>query len=192
MPELYDAFDSEPVCSPIGFADNDPTTTVTSDNGRLAIAPGANTTSTRGGCIAGKMAFTAQSGVFMHATSLPDGAEYKFFALYWVGSPMNTTVFWNTTDVVVTRAMSSMDPNPLTVADVTFDPIATAWVRVRPSDDGTAILVETSADGLTWNVIGTDTVTPPTSVGITMYGGTFAAESAPRTIYFDDFNVCPI
>ena len=192
MPALYDAFDSDPVCAPIGFADNDATTTVSSVNGRLAIAPGANTASTRGGCLGGNVAFAADAGVFMHVTSLPDGSEYQFMALYWSGSSTSTMVSWNTSDIIVQRARMPNDPAPVMVGDILFDSTMTTWVRVRPTVDGTAIVAESSPDGLHWTVFGTDTVTPPTEARVTMYGGTFASESAPRTIYFDDFDVCPL
>jgi hypothetical protein len=185
MPLLSDSFDTDPPCGPIGFADDDPTTTTTSENGRLAIHPGTTMDQTRGGCIGSKMAFTAESGVFMHVTTLPDGSEYQDLVLDWVGSTMVTTVSWNASDIIVQDGTT-------TFADTLFDPAKTTWVRVRPSDDGTAIQAETSADGLDWNMFGTDPIVPPASVGILFHGGTFAMESAPRTIYFDDLNVCPL
>ena len=187
MPELYDTFDGPGVCSSWGFVDQS-NATVDVENGQLVIQPEPNVVTTRGGCLSlGSMAFTADSGVFAQVPSPPDGEEYMQMQVQWTGSDTITTVGWNPGTIHYQRADGS---GVEAQASTPFTPNS-SWVRLRPSADATAVVVETSPDGLAWTPFETDLVTPPAQVRPSFENGTFAADPDPAPIKYDGFDACP-
>jgi hypothetical protein len=190
MPAISDSFDIDPPCA-WGILDTDGTTTVTAEGGRLVIRPTPNNAQTRGGCLGPTMPFTADAGVFMHVTETRAGDEFKHFAVDWQGSTWLSFVTWGVADITYYRGLDINDPQKIMLGMVDFSPATTSWVRMRPSDDGMAVLAEVSSDGRSWFLLGTDAITPPTHVSAIFQAGTFTGDATPRAIYFDDFDVCP-
>jgi hypothetical protein len=187
---LADSFDTEPPCNGLGFVDNDSSTMVTIAGGRLVIQPGADTVTTRGGCISGgvTMPFTSQYGAIMQVTSTHGPSEYMDWTLDWVGTTDSSTISYDPSGITYAHGTPT---GGNVLGHIPFDSAKTSWVRMRPSDDGTAVVAEFSGDGYAWTIFAWDLASPPSAVGVLFYGGTFAAESQPATIYFDGFDTCP-
>lgn len=187
--DVHDTFDSSPACAPWGFLDNTSNSMTTSGGGRLVIQPAPNAINTRGGCIEnGTMAFDTASGVFVKVASRPATNEYQELLLEWDNGHELGLLWGGNIEYVQDHSL---------VVSVRFDPVTTAWVRVRPTPDHTAILCEYSADAAQWTVLGIDPVAAPARVRVSLHGGVCGGgigcpgtnPSAP--IYFERLNTCP-
>jgi hypothetical protein len=185
-----DSFDIAPPCSGLGFADYDGSTTVADEGGRMVIRPGALNATTRGGCIGSPIAFMNPLGAFMQVSSTHGPGEYMFWSLDWKGSSEVSTIGWDPSGIIYQHGGPNA-PSPPILGHIPFDPSKTSWVRIRPSDDGTAVIAEFSGDGYAWTAFAWDPMPPPMQVAPLFYGGTFAQEAQPQPIYFDGFDTCP-
>jgi hypothetical protein len=189
-PAVHDTFDTDPPCSQWGHTDEAPVgTTVTVANGQLVFMLAPNIDQTRGACEANQVSpFTPDSGVFVQTGTATSGPEFKVLMALW-GTNVSV-ISWSLTSIDFGRGA---DVNHLTSYGThAFDPVLTAWVRMRPLPDMSAIVAEYGSDGLHWNLLGTDPITPPTDIAITLIGGTFAATPSPAPITFDGLDTCPL
>jgi hypothetical protein len=186
MPAIYDTFDTAPPCSAWGYATQDTSgTTVAVAGGELVIAPAPNVQNTFGGCAPnGDIAFDADSGVFVEVDSPPDGSEYMHLHVDWSGSASVSLIGFAVGSVVYVR-------DNVKYGTATFDPAQPIWGRMHPLRDGSAIVAETSPDGMYWTQFASDPVAPPTMIKVGLIGGTFFAEPSPAAIRFAAFDICP-
>lgn len=172
-----DTFDTPPPCSMWGFVDS-AASTVSVAQGQLVIVPDPNNTSTRGGCLSsGNAPFTPESGIFIESAMPGAPNEYKFAGIDQL------TIAWDATSV-------SFSLTNTMFASVPFGP-NTRWTRVRPTPDRTMVVAETAPDGLTWTPAGSVAFAAPSTVRLSLYGGTFAPIASPPPITFDGVDVCP-
>lgn len=190
MPFVHDSFDAEPACGSWGNAFSDATgALVSASGGQLVIQPGPGSTSTNShsGCIqSGTSSFA--SGLFMEVKAPPAGYEYLVaYLIFTDASNITTTVSlqWSATAIYLRHG-------PV-LGHVDFDPQRTTWARLRPADDGNAIIAESSPDGLAWQFFAQDAIPAPTEVRIQLVAGVTVTTpiSTPVPIVVDGMNVCP-
>ena len=190
MPFVHDAFAAMPPCGSWGTATSDPTGAVVSvSGGQLVIQPGPGSISTNShsGCRqSGTSSFA--SGLFLEVKAPPAGYE-RLVAYAIFTDATNTLTYvglqWSATAIYLTHGS--------VLGHVDFDPLRTTWARLRPADDGTAIIAESSADGLAWQFFAQDATPAPTEVRIQLVAGVTVDTpvATPAPIVVDGMNVCP-
>jgi hypothetical protein len=188
----YDTFDepagSKP-CESWGYNEQSYCSTTVA-NSQLIMTPEANASGvSRCGCGAlSGIAFTPQAGAFVEVSAVGTGpSEYTELVANWEGSSAQSAIGYGSGMLSYHRSdattMQTFGTVPYTAS--------TRWWRIRPNDDGPAILGETSPDGATWTAIASDPNPPPAQVRSGFITGTFAIETSPTTATIERINVCP-
>ena len=178
---IMDTFQGNTPCSPWATSDSSGAQT-TQNGGKLRIAgPTAATSATHGGCIQIGLAAWGPEGVFVNVDQTMAGG-YTALAAY-VASGTSSTIVVENGNIIL-----RVPGGALAVSKV-YEPTEMRWWRLRPVTGG--IVGETSADALTWNMIGTIPGTPPAMIRIDLSAGTTGIVTGAGTAVFDNLNVCP-
>ena len=177
-----DMFQSNTPCSPWATFDSTGGTQTTQSGGKLRIAgPTAATGSTHGGCIKIGLSAWGPLGVFISVDQTLSGGYTALTAYVASGTPG--------TIVVENGSIILREPGGMDVASAVYAPTAMRWWRLRPVTNG--VIGETSADAVTWNMLGRVPGPPPTMIRIDISAGTNGVVANAGTAVFDNLNVCP-
>ncbi len=193
---VHDSFDVGPPCGAWGTADT-AMTTLAIANGELLVTSDANIETTRGGCLtdpADPMPFDPDVGLFIQLGQIGDEDEYITLQAIWSDNELADMLRWGslpTPTLELDRKDQVTEMATETFGTVGYDSATSAWARMRPSADRTAIVAEYSADGQTWHQFAMDPTPAPTGVQVQLYAGTFTSDPSPAVVGFESLNTCP-
>ena len=125
----------------------------------------------------------APGGFFANVLDIAPGPEeYGFFQVHWSDGVTVSVIQASPNKLSFTRGNG-----PELGATTTVDP----WWRIRPREDGKAILAETSTDGHNWTTFAIDPVTAPVSGRPEIQFGAFAPDTRTTIARVASVDVCP-
>jgi hypothetical protein len=166
---------------------------VTEANQRLEIWPRPHLAGTNGGAYRSTGLFDFSNSAVrvevVRALAAPSGAS-----TYLSVGPDGSNELYISIEEGMVRALADAGASSFAYGKVPYDPARHRWLRLRHETaavaGGDVVYYETSADGVTWEVLAA--VTPPiavTSLYVYLGARTYAAVPHPGLAVFDNFNV---
>jgi hypothetical protein len=182
-PADMETFDNPNSICPWGFFQTGCDYTVA--NGQLSMTTRVGQTG-QCGCGAFNTLTFGPEGELIEIEAIGSAYEYLFFALHWDAS--RTSLISRTSPTMIQFS----GPGGADLGDATFDPVTTRWWRIRPDADRSGVIAETSADALTWTLLGRDPTPAPDAVKLEFeYGAPGPGETMASTAILDGINACP-
>jgi len=173
-----------PPCAGIGAAISGTAESLAS--GELVIALPAGVI-TYAGCFGQTTQRFLPGGVFAHVPQIATGPdEYNALFVHWADGDTTSNLGASPTGLSFGRTRTSTNES-FAFGTAPLAP----WWRMRPREDGAAIIAEWSQDGVAWQMFAVDPIAPPAMMSMEIAIGAFRADTQPSVARVASVDLCP-